>query len=250
MNSTVVKAFQILDYIAEHQGDVRLVDIVTNLNMNKTTGFRFLETLEHLNLIEKKGANYYLGLGLLFLGQKVHTQKLLINRLNPLMKLTATEVNETINLAMFQNNHALYLHKVESSRRVQFRAKPGDRLQLYCTALGKAILSILKPDDLRGVLAGFNYKPQTRNTILTEKDLLTQIDIVKQKGWAKECQEIEDGLNCVAVPLYLPGINFFGAVSMSGTTVRFTPERQIFLGRKLIEMVEEVYLQFNSKQLS
>lgn len=240
MNSTVVKAFKILDYIADRQGQVRLVDLVRDLKMNKTTGFRFLETLEHLNLIEKKGQTYYLGLGLLQLGQKVHTQKLIIEKIHPVLERMAQGVNETVNLAMLQDERALYLHKVESQRRVQFRAQLGDHLPLHCTALGKAILSILPEERLALVLETLTYEPFTRHTIRSEKALLAQMTQVRAQGFSEECEEVEDGLICVAVPLPIPALEFYGAISMSGAAFRFTPERRRFLGKMLQEMMGEL----------
>jgi len=243
MNSTVLKAFQILEYIADRQGQVRLVDLSRDLAMNKTTGFRFLETLEYLNLVEKKGQTYYLGLGLLQLGQKVHTQKLIIEKIHPILETAAQGVNETVNLAMLQEDRALYLHKVESQRRVQFRAQLGDRLPLHCTALGKSILTILPEDKRSAMLAKMTYDPMTKRTLRSAEALEQQLREVAERGYAEEYEEVEDGLVCVAVPLAIPKLEFYGAISMSGASFRFTEDRRRFLGKTLLEVKHDVEAQ-------
>ncbi|MCK5145862.1 IclR family transcriptional regulator [bacterium] len=240
MNSTVIKSFQILDYIADKQGQVRLTDLVRDLYMNKTTAFRCLETLEFLNMVEKKGQTYYLGLGLLQLGNKVHTQKLIIEKIHDIIERTAQGVNETVNLAVLHESRALYLHKAESQRRVQFRAQLGDKLPLHCTALGKSILSILPDEKREQLISKIHFDPMTKKTIRNADALKLQIEESRAKGYTEECEEVEDGLVCIAIPLHIPNLEFYGAISMSGALFRFTEERRYFLGKTLNLMLNEI----------
>ena len=65
MSSSVKKGFEIIKYIADRQGQLTLSDISRQLGINKTTAFRYLETMEELNILEKSDNTWNLGIGLL-----------------------------------------------------------------------------------------------------------------------------------------------------------------------------------------
>jgi DNA-binding IclR family transcriptional regulator len=138
------------------------------------------------------------------------------------------------------NNQVLYLDKTESQRSLQIQTSIGSYTDLHCTALGKAILAIL-PEGIRGpVLRALSYKQKTPKTIAEPRELQAQVDHVCEQGYSVDMEEMEEGLHCVAVPLFIPGLNFYGAISCSGPSVRFTSQRMAELARKLNETVDRI----------
>ncbi|MFA8343852.1 MAG: IclR family transcriptional regulator [Rhodothermaceae bacterium] len=224
MNSTVIKAFEIINYISEKQGEVRLVDITNDLDMNKTTAFRFLETLESLNIIEKKSNTYYLGLSLLQLGNKVITRTLLLEKIIPILERISDDVNETVNFAQLQGDMALYLHKIDSKRSLQFSLGTGDRLPLYCTAMGKAILSALPDDKYENIVQNIDFRKITPNTIDNKESLYSEIKSIRAQGFSTEEEELEEGLICISVPITIRMLDFRGAISISGPAFRISED--------------------------
>ena len=103
--------------------------------------------------------------------------------------------------------------------------KTGQRLPMYCTAGGKAILAYLPAEELNATVAGFRYESYTANTVSSEDDLRQQLEHIRQTGYAIEREELEYGLICVSVPV----LNHMGypvaAVSCSGPTARMTEEK-------------------------
>lgn len=233
MVDTVKKAFHILNFIAENQGKLGLTDISRALKINKTTTFRNLKTLEELKLIEKNGPAYYLGMTLFSLGNRVYLKELLVNRSHLILENLCHEVNETVNLAMLFENQALHLDKIESTRSLQIQSSIGNSLPLYCTSLGKSILSILPNDKLDRTLVKLKIKPVTRNTIKNKTELRSQIAEIRARGYSTDNEEFEEGLTCVSVPLYLKDYDFFGSVSLSGPSIRFTRTNVVSLAEKI-----------------
>lgn len=240
MNSTLIKAFEIIRLIADHQGELRLNDICRRLNMNKTTVFRYIETLISLNLVEKRDGSYFLGIGLFEMGNKVKIQNLIIERFHPVLEALANDVNETVNLAQIFDDTALYLYKAESRRSLQLKASVGDKLPLHCTGLGKAILSILEPDRLDPLISNLKLERMTRHTITDPTTLKKKIDLIRTRGYSIDQEEFDDGLICVAVPLKIRKLNFNGGISISGPINRFDEEMTHFLAKSLLETRDKI----------
>ena len=233
MSSSVKKAFAIIRYVADHQGELTLSELGRQLAMNKTTMFRYLETLESLNLLDRRNGSWFLGMELFSLGHQVDMQSRIVERVHLLVYNCSCTVNETLSFAGLINGAALYLDKVESSRGLQMRARLGDSLPLHSTALGKAILSAL-PDYKRDeIIKHLSLTPLTPRTLTDKKRLLQQIEDVRRNGFSLEQEEMEPGLSCVGVSLYVKRMNFYGAVSFSGSSSHLTRERMMDLVKDL-----------------
>lgn len=244
VSNSVKKAFEIIKFISNNQGRLSLSELGRQLNMNKTTMFRYLETLEVLNILERRDSNWYLGIELFSLGHKVDANSRIVERIHPELQEISKRLNETVNLVGMYDNYALYLDKVESSRNLQMRSKLGDHLPLHCTSLGKAMLSCLPPNEVDKILNKIELKPYTDYTVTSIDVLKKQIDIVKQKGYSFEKEELEPGLSCIAVPLYIQSINFYGGLSFSGSPERFTEEKVKELSGELNTLATKILTMF------
>ncbi len=236
MSGSVKKAFSIIRYIADHQGEFTLSELGRQLNMNKTTVFRYLETLEELDILEKRSGSWFLGMELFSLGHQVDLQKSIVERVHPIILSCSRKMNETLSFAGLIGESAIYLDKVESSRGLQMRATLGDRLPFHCTALGKSILSILPEDQAAGLLDRLKLEKYTDKTV-TDRDVLAeQLKEIREKGYSLEEEELEPGLSCIAVPLYIESLEFYGSISFSGSSSRLSGERMAELVDELLSV--------------
>ena len=242
LNQSVRKAFEILSFIVDNPGNQKLSlnQMARALQMNKTTLFRFLNTLESLNLLDKKDDLYVPGIKLFELGSKVPVKELIVDKVHPVLMRLTGEVNETVNMGELSGSRVLYLDKSESKRSLQIQTYVGDYIELYCTALGKAVLSVLPKSRRDTIMAGMNFEKRTPNTITDPRQLNAQIEDVSQKGYSMDMEELEEGLHCVAVPLFIEELNFFGAISCSGPSVRFTSRYMAELADHLKNTVKEI----------
>lgn len=244
MSNSVKKAFEIIKFISNNQGKLSLSELGRQLNMNKTTMFRYLETLEVLNILERRDSNWYLGIELFSLGHKVDANSRIVEKIHSLLLRISKRLNETVNLVGMYANSALYLDKVESSRALQMRSQVGDHLPLHCTSLGKAMLSCLPLDEVDSILNIIELKPYTSHTVTSIAELKKQINFVKIHGYSLEKEELEPGLSCIAVPLYIKSINFYGGLSFSGSPDRFTTVKVEELTGELKTLARKIITMF------
>ncbi|MCF6336058.1 MAG: IclR family transcriptional regulator [Spirochaetales bacterium] len=244
MSTSVRKAFEIIKFISNNQGKLSLSELGRRLDINKTTLFRYLETLEILNILEKRDSNWYLGIELFSLGHKVDAKSRIIDRIHPKLLQISRRLNETVNLVGMYDNSALYLDKVESTRELQMRSKLGDHLPLHCTSLGKAILSSMPENEVDSIINILDFRVYTEYTVTSIPELKRQIDFVKINGYSLEIEELEPGLSCIAVPLHIESINFYGGLSFSGSPSRFTEEKVEELTGELKILAENILKMF------
>jgi IclR family KDG regulon transcriptional repressor len=245
MNQTVIKAFDVLAYVVDNPRKQSLNQMARVLGMNKTTLFRFLSTLEAIAILDRRGDIYVPGIKLFELGSKVPVKQLIVDKIHPFLVRLAAEVNETVNLGELNGSRVLYLDKIESQRRLRIHTSVGGTTALHATGMGKSILSIL-PDSLRDTLIGkLDFEKRTARTITEPQLLREHIQTVIENGFSTDCEEFEPGLHCVAVPLLIESLHFYGAVSCSGPSVLFTPQRAEELAGKLKRTVNEIKDIFN-----
>jgi len=245
MNQSLKKAFEILSFIMDHPQKLSLNTMAKALDMNKTTLFRLLTTLENLGILGRSEDRYVPGIKLYEWGSKVPVKDLIIDRCHPILKRLAEEINETVNLGELNGNRVLYLHKTESKRSLQIRFDIGSYISVHCSGLGKAVLSTLPEPQRQKIISQLEYEKRTPHTITNAEILKKQLDEVCQRGYSTDLEELEEGLHCVSVPLIIPSLHFHGAISSSGPSVRFSQQRMEQLALRLKEAVKEIQMQFS-----
>ncbi|MCP5107093.1 MAG: IclR family transcriptional regulator [bacterium] len=240
MNSSIKKAFEVLAFIAENTEKMSLAEMGSRLGMNKTTLYRFVATLESLELLEKRDDRYVPGIKLFQLGSKVPIKPLMVDKVHPILIRLTAEVNETVNMGEFHKNQVLYLDKTESQRSLQIHTSVGGYIAIHASALGKSILAILPEDAREAIISRLDFQQKTGHTVTDAGTLRAHVEKARQLGYSTDDEEWEEGLRCVAVPVLIEPVNFYGAISCSGPTVRFTPRRIEELAQNLKEAVKEI----------
>ena len=132
--------------------------------------------------------------------------------------------HETVHLAVLDGIEILYVEKIMGHRRVRSPSRVAGRMPLYCTAVGKAILAFSPPDLLERVIEA-GLPPRTPYTIVSPKLLRESVAEVARTGVAFDREESLLGLGCAAAPVFGPHHELVGALSVSGSTTRFEPDR-------------------------
>lgn len=220
MSESAGKALDILFYLGRTGGEISLARLSRETGMNKATALRYLSVLESKGVAERRPLGWSLGLALFELGSQVPIRQIIVERVRPILERLAKDTGESVNLACLAGDSAIYLERVESHRSLRMRSAPGDRLPLYCTGVGKAILSLLPDDRIRSILGPGPLAKVNQYTLVEPEDVVREAMRARDTGYGIDREEFEVGLTCFAMPLRLPGSDFAGAISVSGPTVR------------------------------
>ena len=225
MVQPVVKALQVLDYVARQGHMVSLTEIVHELGLPKTTVFRYLQTLSATGFVAHDIPRDRYGVGERFrdLAARDTAFSGLRQLAQPEMQKLADMFSETVNLAVLSEGEIVYIEMLETTRPQRAHARVGHRHPVHSTSLGKAILAYL-PDAGGGLLAVPELPQMTFRTLTDTRALRRQTDMIRKCGYAIEIGENEDGLMCIGVPILDPAGFPIAAISLSAPERRMRPE--------------------------
>ena len=223
--STVETAFSILEFIGE-KGQVSASVIARELSLVRSNVHRLLFTLNRLGYVERGERDvYHLTFSLFELGNTVPHSRNLIDSVRPAMLRLAQLTGETVNHGVLYEHEVLYIDKVEATAHLKLDREIGSVDPAYCTSLGKVLLAFQGEDEREKILRSLSLEPRTEHSIIDPDRLRRELAAVKAQGYAFDFQELSLELNCVAAPIFNDKGRIVSAMSISGPSVRFTPER-------------------------
>ena|ERR1700722_1160315 len=213
------KAFQILETLHRAAtGGARLSEIVAAVKLPKPTVFRILRTLESLGYVVFDGAleTYRISQRLKDLGQSNVSE--LVSRLaRPVMMTLLAEFEQTVNLALFEDDKLVYKDMLEGLRSIRMQPIPGVFLSITESALGKSILAFLPRERVLSLVRTSNPKPPNSRRNGTTV-LFQELDKVRRSGFAVDNEQFEKGLRCVGAPIFDKNGQPIASISVSGST--------------------------------
>lgn len=221
------RALGILEILWKEGPDLTQSQLCERVGLHKTTVHRLLAVLENHRLVErtKQNGKYRLGLRLFEMGSKVGAEIDLRERGRPHLKKLSYDTGETAHLCILDEGEVLYLEKVEAQRTVRVPSTIGRRYPAHCGAAGKALLAFLSPDELDGIVKKRGLKSYTSKTLTSTKLLKQELRVVRDRGYAVDNEEFEEGLRCIGAPLRDHTGEVIAAISIAGPAFRISDER-------------------------
>jgi IclR family transcriptional regulator, KDG regulon repressor len=219
LNGTQVldRTFNILEIIAANKNGLCLSEIVDKLDLSKSTTYRILNALCERGFIEKHpDKKYKLGLKLIEISSIYLNDIELKTEAKPYLWEITKKFGLPVHLAIRDNQDIIYIDKVDIQNNIRMYSQIGKRIPLYCSGLGKALLSGLDSDSLLRLANNINFIKLTTNTIDNKDTFINQINSVKNEGWALDNEEYEAGIRCLASPIYDYRGHVIAAISISG----------------------------------
>jgi DNA-binding IclR family transcriptional regulator len=235
------RAFSVLDLLGQSTKPMGLAQVTDALHLHKSTVHRFLMVLERHRMVERTPeGNYRLGLKLYDLGNRAVQQFDLRDRVQPHLRLLVNEVGETAHLCIMEKALVVYLEKIEPSRSVRMTSRIGTSNPVYCTAVGKAMLSVLPADETAEILSRIRYVRMTTKTLMSEEELLRDLEKTRKRGYAVDDEEVEEGVRCVGAAILDNTGHPVAAVSVSGPSFRMTVQNVRHIAERLVECVQAI----------
>ena len=240
--AVLVKAFNVLEVMAELGDPVPLRQIARATALPKGTLFRILQTLCALGYVNQIAESnfYYLTSQITYLGRNARQEDLKLLAL-PLMRTLHAKFNETVNLGVLEGVFVYYVAVLEAQRPLAWRVPAGTRDMYYSTALGRAIVGHLRPEVTAAMIERTNLRARTSHTVGSRDQLAAILEATRAAGVAFDKEENDDGVVCIGVPLFLDG-RVIAALSVSVPSTRYTDA----LGEELRQAMTGLDRQFRT----
>lgn len=230
---SVDRAIELLEIMADLGGDAGLVELGMRSGLPQSTIHRIMRTFVTRGYAQQSPSRRYtLGPRLIRIGQSAGRQFGV--GAEPYLTVLARELGETVNMAVFDRDMAVYVSQASSSHSVRMFTELGARVHCHCTGVGKAILAQLTEATVREVVGRVGMPAATECSISNIGDLLTELVRIRAQGYSVDDGEQEVGVRCFAVPVR--GAPAPTAVSVSGPAARVTFE----FGERALPVLQQV----------
>jgi IclR family transcriptional regulator, KDG regulon repressor len=221
------RALTILNTLSDYPDGLTIAKLSKLVNLSKSTTHRLLATLVNMNYVAKNPENdrYKVGLQTLYVARSVLNNNNIATVAKPYLKQLCNDVNETVHLCLEDKGEIVYIDKLESNQTIRMYSRIGNRAPMYCTAVGKVLLSGMTPGRLEEIADATTFSPRTPRTITSTEELKDEVIKVQQQGYALDDIENEEGIRCIAAPIYSHEHRIVASFSISGPSNRVTMER-------------------------
>ncbi|MBC6460613.1 IclR family transcriptional regulator [Actinomadura sp. HBU206391] len=217
----LVKGVALVDLIAAN-GPQRVTDLAEAAGVPHPTVLRLLEVLiAHGILRTDQSGTYDLGPRLAIWGQRYLGGLDIRREAEDLMAEVSRRTRETTFLGVRDGDRVLYVAKADSPQAVRPAAVVGSTNPLHSTGIGKVLLAYADEHTVTGYLRG-PLAARTPNTITDPRRLADELAITRDRGYAIDEVENEDGIRCVAVPVSDHTGAVIAALSVSAPAYRFS----------------------------
>jgi DNA-binding IclR family transcriptional regulator len=233
----VVRAGRILSYLAEDARAQRLTAIAGALGIPVSSTASICNALEEERLIVRRDGGYVLGPRNLELAQRF------LSGLHPIAALTdvvagfSTLRHETVQMALLDGSEMLYLARRDGDQPFLISSAVGKRLPANCTAVGKASLALLGPEERE---LPTPLPALTDRSIVDPAILAADLEVTAARGFAIDDEEASPAVMCLAVARRTQRREVYG-ISATLLKSRMTPQLQAAIVGDLIATAEALF---------
>lgn len=221
----LTKGLKLLEELAQSARGKTALELAELIDVHKTNVYRYLNTLVDARYIKSDGdGRYHLGNKILELGSQMLRGMPLRQAAHPFLIKLSADTQKTVHLCVLDGPDVVYIDKVETQRSLPIISRIGSRAPAYCTGVGKALLSGLPTDQVVSLLREFPPVRKTAATITDPLQVLEEIKVTAERGYAIDNGEHEDSIQCLAAPIKGYSGDIVGAISVTGLKREFADE--------------------------
>ncbi|WP_226007023.1 IclR family transcriptional regulator [Natrinema salinisoli] len=204
--------------------EIGVTELATTLDMSKSAVHKHLKTLEKHGYVVNKDGRYRLGLKLLTLGGHLRDQDKFCRAVRSVIDELADESDQMVSFILRDGVHGVFVF-IENDRYGLRKPVPlGNRYPIHQNAAGKAILAKLPDETIDRIIAETGLPGETENTITEADELRSDIELIRDQGYATSTGERLEGIQSIAAAIESPDTDQIGAISITGPAEHFTQE--------------------------
>ncbi|EJN05751.1 transcriptional regulator [Herbaspirillum sp. YR522] len=222
----IERMVSLLDALAAYPDPVSLKELSAATALHPSTAHRILNDLVVKRFVDRvEPGTYRLGMRLLELGNIVKSRLSVREAALDLMRALHRKTHQTINLSVRQSDEIVYIDRSFSERSgMQVVRAIGGRAPLHLTSTGKLFLSVDDPKAVRAYATRTGLAGHNKNSITDLSKLERELSMVRALGYARDNEELELGVRCMAAGICDDSGKLVAGLSISAPADRLQEE--------------------------
>jgi DNA-binding IclR family transcriptional regulator len=194
---------ELIEYFARRKRPATLAEISDDLGWPRSSTFNLVGTLADRGWLYEPRARsgYYPSPRWLTVSRAVVEAAPLPDTAHALVAAIAEETGETTAIAALAGTSAIFLDVVESRQSVRYFAQVGDRVPVYASSVGRAILAQYSPEERRAIYRKIKFEQFSDTTPMTPEIIEAEIAAAEKRGYHQSSSEFIADLAGVSLPL-------------------------------------------------
>ena len=233
------RVLDILELLSSSPEGMTLTEIAEGINAPKSTLSPIIHQLLERRFLysSKYSLKYSIGISTFLVGSSYTANLDILQFIKDEMKHIVKVSGEICQLGIRDQDKVLYLAKEDSDRAIRLISYVGKRLPLYCTALGKSLMSNMSIDEVIKLYPN-GLEPVSSKTITDFEVLEKELLETQKTGISVDNEEVTEQIYCISTPLY-KGKEIVAGISVSTPTFRLEKEK--------VEQIKSLLLQSRKK---
>jgi len=239
------KVLDVIEFLAIN-GHTGIREISAKLSVPPTTVHRIVASLHRRGFLQKTESNQLYGLSIKFMefGDSVQQQFDIVTTVRPFLEDLVEETGENANLCILNGWNSVYIDHIHSKEHnLMFFTRRGATAPLYASGIGKLFLSYFSSSKLDQYYTENDLKSYTNTTITSPERMQDEIKRIREIGYAVDNEEKEEGVRCIAAPIFDRSGENIAGISVSGATQRMPMKRLVELGDVLKGKAQQISIE-------
>lgn len=200
---TLLRGLTLLEMISAARDGATVTDLAAEAELDKGTVSRLLATLRDAGWAYQSpdDRRYRLAGKALSLSHDYTNRVDLRTLALPLLADLRDAWEETVHLGIVEGDEVVYIERLEPEATVRVVSIVGQRMPLASTAMGKAFLAALPPDERQQRVLGLRLVPHTEHTVTDPAQLLAELEEIAERGYAVDREETTREVTCAGAPV-------------------------------------------------
>ena len=161
----------------------------------------------------------------------------------PELRKLARETGHLVNYNITERSRAIILHQEDGDDSMNVVTYPGLETPLHTHATGKVLLAHMPEPEMNGILEA-DLSSMTDETITDPEHLQTEIERIREQGYAVDWDQRTLGMGFASVPIVIDE-ELYGAIGLACPTGRLKEtDFQERIVRKLQETAHTITVNF------
>jgi DNA-binding IclR family transcriptional regulator len=239
-NRSTSRVLDVLDLFLGNGAAYTLKDVSERLKIPKSTAHGILHEMLRKGylVVDPASKTYAVSLGLV--GRMTATPRIEIVRQPARRRLErlASALGETAKLIAYEGTHSVAIDFVDGPGPLKYAVTLGQRWPLHATGGGKLFLSQYDDATVRELLSAAPLERVTPRTIVDVDRLMKEVAVVRRQGWARQREEIHEGISGFAAPVFDADGSLLAALVVMGPTARIDEKEEAVVATLVAEARE------------